>query len=75
MSTEYINKQLDLVLSDESLNLSSKKTMIMSLMSAYTEEAIDDFISRNTKASKEDFEKISGSIFDDEKHQNGQSTN
>jgi len=71
MSTEFIDKQLDLVLSDESTSLNSKKTMIMSLMSAYTEEAIDDFVNRNTKASEEDFEKISGSIFDDEKPQNG----
>lgn len=75
MSTEFIDKQLDLVLSDESASLNSKKTMIMSLMSAYTEEAIEDFVNRNTKASKEDFEKISGSIFDDEKPQNGQPIN
>lgn len=64
MSTEYINKQLDLVLSEESLSLESKKGMIISLMSSYANEAIDDFISNNTKASEEDFQQFDPSQLD-----------
>ncbi len=64
MSTEYINKQLDLVLSEESLSLESKKGMIISLMNSYANEAIDDFISNNTKASEEDFQQFDPSQLD-----------
>ena len=64
MSTEYINKQLDLVLSEESLSLESKKGMIISLMNSYANEAIDDFISNNTKASEEDFQQFDLSQLD-----------
>lgn len=64
MSTEYINKQLDLVLSEESLSLESKKGMIVSLMNSYANEAIDDFISNNTKASEEDFQQFDPSQLD-----------
>lgn len=64
MSTEYINKQLDLVLSEESLSLESKKGMIISLISSYANEAIDDFISRNTKAAEEDFQRFDPSQLD-----------
>lgn len=52
MSTEFIERQLDLVLSDESVSLDSKKSIIFSLISSYANEAIEDFISRNTKASE-----------------------
>lgn len=64
MSTEYINKQLDLVLSEESLSLESKKGLIISLMNSYANEAIDDFISNNTKASEEDFQQFDPSQLD-----------
>ena len=64
MSTEFIDKQLDLVLSEESLSLESKKGMIISLMSSYANEAIENFISENTKASAEDFQTFDPSQLD-----------
>ena len=64
MSTEFIEKQLDLVLSDESVSLDSKKSMIFSLISSYANEAIEDFISRNTKAQEEDFQQFDPSLLD-----------
>ena len=64
MSTEFIEKQLDLVLSDESVSLDSKKSMIFSLISSYTNEAIEDIINRNTKAAEEDFQQFEPSQLD-----------
>ena len=64
MSTEFIEKQLDLVLSDESVSLDSKKGMIFSLISSYANEAIEDFINRNTKAVEEDFQQFDPSQLD-----------
>lgn len=64
MSTEFIERQLDLVLSDESVSLDSKKSIIFSLISSYANEAIDDFISRNTKATEEDFQQFDPSQLD-----------
>lgn len=64
MSTEFIERQLDLVLSDESVSLDSKKSIIFSLISSYANEAIEDFISRNTKATEEDFQQFDPSQLD-----------
>jgi hypothetical protein len=65
MSTEFIERQLDLVLSDESVSLDSKKSIIFSLISSYANEAIEDFISRNTKAAaEEDFQQFDPSQLD-----------
>lgn len=64
MSTEFIERQLDLVLSDESVSLDSKKSIIFSLISSYANEAIEDFVSRNTKASEEDFQQFDPSQLD-----------
>lgn len=64
MSIEFIEKQLDLVLSEESISLDSKKGMIISLMNSYATEAVDDFISRNTKAAEEDFQQFDPSQLD-----------
>lgn len=64
MSTEFIERQLDLVLSDESVSLDSKKSIIFSLISSYANEAIEDFISRNTKVAEEDFQQFDPSQLD-----------
>lgn len=64
MSTEFIDNQLDLVLSDESVSLDSKKSIIFSLISSYANEAIEDFISRNTKVAEEDFQQFDPSQLD-----------
>lgn len=64
MSTEFIERQLDLVLSDESVSLDSKKSIIFSLISSYANEAIEDYISRNTKAAEEDFQQFDPSQLD-----------